>query len=84
VRVDAGLTLNELPVPTEVPPQLPLYHFQLAPVPNEPPLMLKVVEVPAQIVVFVALTLNTGTDVSRTVMVTFLHTVLLQTPSART
>ena len=35
--------------PTNVPPQLPLYHFQVAPVPNVPPVCLNVTEVPEQI-----------------------------------
>ena len=82
--MEAGLTITVLPVPTLVTPQLPLYHFQLAPVPKEPPLMLKLVDEPAHMVVFVALMLNTGTEVSRTAMVTFLQTVLLQVPSALT
>jgi hypothetical protein len=33
----------ELPVPTNVPPQLPEYQFQEAAVPNEPPERLSVV-----------------------------------------
>ena len=36
------------PVPTGVPPQLPEYHFQEAPVPNDPPETDKVVELPEQ------------------------------------
>jgi hypothetical protein len=36
------------PVPAEAPPQLPLYHFQLAPVPSEPPTTLRVVLAPGQ------------------------------------
>ena len=73
------------PVPMEVlPPQEPLYHFHAAPVPKVPPLMLKLVDVPTQILTFVAFTLSTGTEVSRTVMVTLLQLVLLQVPSALT
>ena len=34
------------PVPTNVPPQVPLYHFQTAPVPNEPPFTVRVTEDP--------------------------------------
>ena len=33
----------ELPLPTNVPPQLPEYQFQAAAVPNEPPDKLSVV-----------------------------------------
>ena len=29
------------PVPSKAPPQLPLYHFQEAPVPRKPPVILK-------------------------------------------
>ena len=35
-----------LPDPADVPPQLPEYHCQEAPVPNEPPLRVSVVDVP--------------------------------------
>ena len=72
-----------MPVPTEVPPQLPLYHFQLPPVPSEPPFKVNVLLWPLQIVV-VPLMLVAGTDVSLTVMVTLWHEVLLQVPSAFT
>jgi hypothetical protein len=46
--VVVGLTLNGEPLPTNVPPQEPVYHFQVAFVPNEPPLTLKFVEPPGQ------------------------------------
>ena len=61
--VVAGATVTLLPVPTDVPPQLPLYHFQLAPVPKLPPLTLNVVFLPKQIVV-VPLIEVAGTEVS--------------------
>ena len=64
--------------------QLPLYHSQVAPVPNEPPLLERVVLWPRQIVVDVAVADVAGTDVSFTVSVTLLHAVLLHVPSART
>ena len=38
------------PVPKNDPPQLAVYHFQLAPVPNEPAVTFKVVDCPAQMV----------------------------------
>jgi hypothetical protein len=79
----AGDTITLEPVPTKVPPQVPLYHFQDAPVPREPPFTLKVVDVPRHIkpepVMEVA-----GTELSLTVTVTDLQIVLLQAPSART
>ena len=43
-----GLTLNGAPLPTNVPPQEPVYHFHEAFVPNDPPLILKLVEPPGQ------------------------------------
>ena len=63
VVVAAGATVTLLPVPTDVPPQLPLYHLQLAPVPRLPPLTLKVVFLPRQIVVVPVIEVA-GTDVS--------------------
>jgi hypothetical protein len=39
-----------LPVPTRVPPQLPRYHFQIAPVPSEPPLTESITEPPGKMV----------------------------------
>ena len=44
--VDAGVTERGLPVPTSVPPQLMVYQFQEAPVPNEPPVTDKLVAPP--------------------------------------
>ena len=67
---------------TNVPPQLPIYHFQLADVPSVPPEILRVLLWPSQIVAELALAEVAGIEVSRTVMVMFLHTVLLQAPSA--
>ncbi len=63
VVVAAGATVTLLPVPTEVPPQLPLYHLQLAPAPRLPPLTLNVVFLPRQIVVVPVIEVA-GTDVS--------------------
>ncbi len=63
VVVAAGATVTLLPVPTDVPPQLPLYHLQLAPVPRLPPVVLSVVLLPLQMVV-VPLIDVAGTEVS--------------------
>ena len=41
-------TLIEAPVPINVPPQEPVYHFQVAPVPNEPPFTLSVKFTPVE------------------------------------
>jgi hypothetical protein len=46
--VVAGLTLKEEPLPTRVLPHEPVYHFHEAFVPNDPPITLKVVELPGQ------------------------------------
>jgi hypothetical protein len=64
----AGVTVSVVPVAIEVPPQLPLYHFQLPPVPNEPPLNVNVLLWPLHIVV-VPLMLVAGTELSLTVTV---------------
>ena len=48
---DSGLTDMDEPVPMEVPPHDPEYHFHEAPVPNEPPLTESVVLPPGQILV---------------------------------
>ena len=45
-----GETFNEDPVPAPVPPQLPEYHTQFAPVPRTPPLIISDKDDPAQIV----------------------------------
>jgi len=82
VVVVAGVTIRLLPVAIAVPPQLPLYHFQLAPVPRLPPLTLNVVFLPRQMVV-VPLIEVAGNEVSCTVTVTLLQMVLLHVPSAR-
>ena len=67
-----GDSFIELPVPTGVPAQPPLYHFQLAPVPRLPPLTLNVVDVPLQMVVVPEIP-AAGFEVSRTVTVTLLQ-----------
>ena len=82
--MEVGVTDNELPLPSGAPLQLPLYHFQVAPVPKLPPVLVRVVLWPLQIVVALALAEVTGVEVSFTVKVIFLQTVLLQVPSART
>ena len=81
VVVAAGATVTLLPVPTDVPPQLPLYHFQLAPAPKLPPLTLSVVFLPRQIVVVPVIEVA-GIDVSRTFRVCDTHFVVLQPLSA--
>jgi hypothetical protein len=41
-----GETVMLEPVPTNVPPQLPRYHFQTAPVPSEPPFTVSTTDAP--------------------------------------
>ena len=81
--VTAGDATKLFPVANSVPPHEPLYHFQLAPVPREPPFGVSVVLLPLQIVVTPFIDVA-GTEVSRTTTVTGKHAVLLQVPSART
>jgi len=45
--VEVGLTSIDVPVPTSVPPQLPVYHLQFSP---EPPVAVNVLLDPEQIV----------------------------------
>ena len=48
--VATGLTVIDGPVPISVPPHEPIYHFQSAAPFNEPPITLKVIGLPAQVV----------------------------------
>lgn len=73
----------ETPVPTEVPPQEPSYHLQLPPVPKLPPVRVSVELWPLQMV-DVPIIEVAGVEVSLTVMLMLLQTVVLQVPSART
>ena len=79
----AGDTAMELPVPTSVPPQLPEYQFQAAPVPSEPPDTVKVVE-PPQMGLGFADALVGSVDNVFTVTVTEVQLVVLQVPTALT
>ncbi len=79
----AGDTAIELPVPTNVPPQLPEYHVHTAPVPNEPPVTDNVVA-PPQIGFGLAEALVGSVDAVLTVTVTLTHVVVLQVPTALT
>jgi len=60
--VEAGETEMETPVPTNVPPQLPEYHCQLAPVPNEPPTAVSVTVCPGQVGLALVVALLAATD----------------------
>lgn len=72
------------PVPAAVPPQLPLYHCQLAAVPRLPPLMVKVALPPEQrLAVVVVIEVGT-TEETLELTVTLEQAVVLQVPSALT
>ena len=45
--MELGLTLIDVPVPTKVPPQLPVYHAQVVP---DPPVAVNVLLDPEQMV----------------------------------
>jgi hypothetical protein len=55
--VDEGETGIDAPVPTETPPQVPAYHFHVAPEPRLPPFRPRVELPPEQIVAGVAVAL---------------------------
>lgn len=82
--MDAGDTESGLPVPTNIPPQLPEYQRQVAPVPSEPPEILRFVELPSQIGFTDADALVAAVEFVLTVIMTLTHAVVLQVPSART
>jgi hypothetical protein len=67
-----------------VPPQLPEYHFHEAPVPNEPPVTVNVLEFPGHIEAGFAEAPVGAIDEVLTVTVTLAQVVLLQVPSALT
>jgi hypothetical protein len=71
-----GLTSIDGPVPTRVPPQLPVYHFQLAPVPSEPPTSVSVELLPVQMVVGLAVAPVGAVDVVQQALVVELATTL--------
>ena len=61
-----------------------MYQYQFAPVPNAPPLTLKVVDEPLQIEAGNAVAEVAATDKELTVIVTLTHVVVLQRPAALT
>ena len=62
------------PVPTTVPPQLPLYHLQLAPVPNAPPTTVKVALVGPQLATTLLVAPVGATELPFTVIVNVVDT----------
>ena len=77
------LKVRLFPLPMAVPPQLPSYHFQDAPLPKVPPFMVSVVEVPKQPLSRVAVMLVAFMLVSLVLMIFETHVVVLHVPSAR-
>ena len=77
-------TVIELPVPAGVPPQLPVYHFHDAPVPNDPPVTVNVTSPPEHTGFGLTVAPVGAVDSLFTVTVTLAHVVVLQSPSART
>jgi hypothetical protein len=72
------------PVPIKPLPQLPVYHLQRANEPREPPLTLRVTEVPPHVESAEEM-METGVTLGVfTFMVLVTHTVVLQVPSALT
>ena len=67
-----------------MPPQLPEYHFHDAPVPNDPPVTVNVLEFPEQTELGFAVTLDGVLEFVLTVTVTLAQDVVLQSPSALT
>ena len=65
-----GVTLIDAPVPTGAPPQDPVNHSIVAPVPNVPPVAVSVVLPPAQTVVMPLMPVG-ATDAVNGVAVTF-------------
>jgi hypothetical protein len=84
VVVAEGVTLMLLPLPTAVPPQELLYHFQSALLPRLPPLTLRVTLEPLQTESAEAV-MDVGAVEKVLILMDLLaQAVLLQDPSART
>jgi hypothetical protein len=84
VVVVTGLTEIDAPVPTDTPPQLPLYQCHEAPVPRVPPFIVSVLELPEHIVDGEAVAEVAAVEFEFTFTVTETHVVVLHVPSART
>lgn len=75
-----GETVILLPVPAEVPPQEPVNHCAVAPVPALPPVNVNVVLFPLQMVVVPVMPVG-ATDNVFTVTVTVPQVVVLHVPA---
>ena len=78
-----GETVIEFPLPAEAPPQLVVYHCQVAPVPKLPPITLSVVLCPLHMVDVPEIEVA-ATESWLTVIVVDAQVVLPQVPSALT
>ena len=77
-----GLATKLTPEPIRVPPQDPVCQYQLAALPNVPPIAVKVVEPPEQIVDGLGVAEVAGIEFVFTITVFVLHKVELHVPSA--
>ena len=82
--MDDGDTTMLDPVPTGVPPQLPLYHCQLAAVPRLPPFTESVAEPPEQRLEVLVLMDVAGVDNALVLIIRPEQAVVLQAPTAFT
>lgn len=82
--MDDGDTTMLEPVPTRVPPQLPLYHCQLAAVPRAPPFTESVAEPPEQRLVVLVLIDVAAVDITLVLITRPEQAVVLQAPTAFT
>ena len=82
--VIVGLKEGAFPEITEVPPQEAVYQFQLAPIPKEPPVILKDDELPWQIIAGEEVAEVGFVELVLTVIVTLTQRVVLHTFSALT
>ena len=63
--VIVGLTIIVLPFPSNVPPQEPLYQYQSAPVPNNPPVIPRVADSLSHMIDEVAVIELTETELTK-------------------
>jgi len=77
--VEVGVTTIDAPVPINVPPHDPVNHSTIAPVPKIPPVAVKVVLPPLQMVVVPEMDVGAVDNVF-TVTVADAHEVVLQVP----
>ena len=78
----AGVIFKVVPFPAVEPPHETVYHCQVAPVPNEPPTMVKVIAVPGHTVrEGVPETDEAAEDKLFTVIVSLTQEVVLQLPT---